>query len=106
MTTGDWGTLILVHADTITGQFGSITGISSDNIGWTGLPTEFNTGRLPSTLGVNEYVIEYRDSYGPLAGGAAILFHYHVAGSVPEPASAGLIVAGGLLLRALGRRKT
>jgi len=105
VATGDWGTLVLVHADTITGTFDTITGIGSDAIGWTGLPVEFNSGRLPSTLGINEYVIEYRDSYGPLAGGAAVLFHYHVAGSVPEPASAGLLAAGAILLRALGQRK-
>jgi hypothetical protein len=35
VATGDWGTLVLVHADTIIGQFNTITGVSSDMIGWT-----------------------------------------------------------------------
>jgi hypothetical protein len=50
-------------------------------------------------------MLEYRTGYGPLSGGDALLLHYRVSGSVPEPASAGLLVAGALLLRALGRRK-
>ena len=103
--TGDWGTLVLVYADTLTGQFDTVTGITSDAIGWTQVGTEINSGRLPSTLGLNEWMLEYRTGYGPLSGGDALLLHYRVAGSVPEPASAGLLVAGALLLRALGRRK-
>ena len=35
----------------------------------------------------------------------ADVLHYKVAGSVPEPVSAGLLIAGAVLLRALGRRK-
>ncbi|MFO1491098.1 MAG: autotransporter-associated beta strand repeat-containing protein [Kiritimatiellia bacterium] len=100
---GDWGTLVLVYADTITGMFDTVTGITSDGIGWTQLATETDSGRLPSSLNVNEWVLEYRTGFGPLAGGDALLLHYHVAGSVPEPASAGLLVAGALLLRALNR---
>ena len=102
--TGDWGTLILVHADTITQKFDTVTGITNDSIGWTQLATETNSGRLPSTLGLNEWVLEYRTGLGPLAGGDALLLHYKVAGTVPEPASAGLMVAGLVLLRALKRK--
>ena len=105
VATGDWGTLVLVYADTITEKFDTVTGITSDGIGWTQLATETDSGRLPSSLNVNEWVLEYRTGYGPLSGGDALLLHYRVAGSVPEPASAGLLVAGALLLRALGRRK-
>ena len=104
VATGDWGTLILVHADTITQKFDTVTGITNDSIGWTQLATETNSGRLPSTLGLNEWVLEYRTGLGPLAGGDALLLHYKVAGTVPEPASAGLMVAGLVLLRALKRK--
>ena len=105
VVTGDWGTLVLVHADTIIGEFNTITGVSSDMIGWTQVATEYDSGRLPSTLGLNEWMLEYRTGYGPLSGGDVLLLHYRVAGSVPEPASAGLLVAGALLLRTHSRRK-
>ena len=105
VVTGDWGTLVLVHADTIIGEFDAITGVSSDMIGWTQLPTQTNSGRLPSTLGLNEWELEYRTGYGPLSGGDVLLLHYRVSGSVPEPASAGLLIAGALLLRSLSRRR-
>ena len=53
-------------------------------------------------------MIEYRTGAGPgfnfVQAGGAILLHYKVSGSVPEPASAGLLIAGALLLRALRRR--
>ncbi|MFO1523561.1 MAG: hypothetical protein U1F77_17420 [Kiritimatiellia bacterium] len=40
-----------------------------------------------------------------IQAGAAVLFHCKVAGSVPEPASAGPLVAGVVLMRSLVRRK-
>ena len=103
LLTGDWGTLILVHAETITDYFDSITGIGSDQIGWTQLPTEYDSGRTAASLQLNEWVLEYRTGfgYGPLAGGDALLLHYRVAGSVPEPGSAGLLLGGVVLLRAM-----
>ena len=103
---GDWGTFVLVRAETITGQFNTHTGIANDGIGWTSLGV--TTSLIdPANLNPNEYIIEYRTGYGVASGGDAILLHYRVAGSVPEPASAGLLVAGTLLLRALSRgRKT
>ena len=105
--TGDWGTLILAYADTITGTFDNITGIGDDMIGWTG--SVGNVPTNPANMALNTYYIEYRASGVSLTGegiqsGAAILFHYKVSGSVPEPASAGLFVLGGLFLRALARR--
>ncbi len=119
---GDWGTMVLVYAEgTLAGTFNQvggktvIPGIGSDNIGWTQLADIVYTGGGspfdPSTLNLNEWVIEYRDGSGgngfnfTQSPGGAVLLHYRVAGSVPEPASAGLLVAGTLLLRALRRRR-
>ena len=100
--TGDWGTLVLVRAETISGQFDFHTGVGNDGIGWDNLGVTTSVVD-PATLNLNEFIIEYRTGYGVASGGDAILFHYKVAGSVPEPASAGLLVAGTLLLRALSR---
>jgi fibronectin-binding autotransporter adhesin len=102
--TGDWGTLRLVMADAITGTFDSINGIGTDFIGFAADPGSGGTDSFinPATLAMNTYYIEYRTS-GVLSG-AAVLFHYKVAGSVPEPGSAGLLVAGASLIRLLRRR--
>ncbi len=102
--TGDWGTLRLVIADSITGEFDTITGIGPDYIGFSADPGSGGTDTFinPGTLAMNTYYIEYRTS-GVLSG-AAVLFHYKVAGSVPEPGSAGLIIAGASLIRLLRRR--
>ncbi len=107
---GDWGTLILVYAGDITGAFAAsggkttIPGISSDAIGWTQLVDGSITN--PATMPLNTWAIEYRDGTGGFtqAGGDVILLHYKVAGSVPEPGTAGLMIAGGMLLRVLRRR--
>jgi fibronectin-binding autotransporter adhesin len=120
VTVGDWGTMVLVYAEgTLSGTFAQlagktvIPGISNDGIGWTQLTDiEYTGGPTfdPSLLGLNEWVIEYRDGSGgndfnfTQSPGAVVLLHYKVAGSVPEPASAGLLIAGALLLRALRRR--
>ena len=107
--TGDWGTLRLVTADFVNGEFDTVT-VGTDAIGWrlftpgqNGDPAFVSAGDLP----LNTYYVEnigsgYSGS-GIQAGGV-VLFHYKVAGSVPEPASAGLLVAGALLLRALNRK--
>jgi fibronectin-binding autotransporter adhesin len=102
--TGDWGTLRLVMADAITGTFDSINGIGTDFIGFAADPGSGNTDTFinPASLAMNTYYIEYRTS-GVLSG-AAVLFHYKVAGSVPEPGSAGLLIAGASLIRMLRRR--
>lgn len=106
--TGDWGTLRLVVAEgfamngPVAYMFDSITGISSDAIGWSQQGTGTDTFISPESLPLNSYYIEYRTS-GVLSG-AAILFHYKVAGSVPEPGTAGLFGVGFLLLRVLRRR--
>jgi len=60
-----------------------------------------------AALPLNTWHIQYVGSGYSEAGiqaGGAILFHYKVSGSVPEPGSAGLMVAGALLLRALRPR--
>ena len=102
--TGDWGTLRLVMADAITGTFDSINGIGTDAIGFAADPGSGSTDTFfdPASLAMNTYYIEYRTS-GVLSG-AAVLFHYKVAGSVPEPGSAGLLIAGAALIRMLRRR--
>jgi hypothetical protein len=121
VTVGDWGTLVLVYAEgNLSGTFAQlagktlIPGISSDGIGWTQLADrEYIGGPTfdPSNLNLNEWLIEYRDGSGgndfnfTQSPGAVVLLHYKVAGSVPEPASAGLLIAGTLLLRALRRRR-
>ena len=108
VVTGDWGTLQLVVADSFlmngpaAYMFDSITGILSDAIGWTFQGTGTDTFISPASLPINTYYVEYRTS-GVLSG-AAILFHYRVAGSVPEPGTAGLVGVGLLLLRVLRRR--
>jgi fibronectin-binding autotransporter adhesin len=102
--TGDWGTLRLVVADSITGTFDALTGIGTDYLGFAADPGSGGTDSFinPASLAMNTYYIEYRTS-GVLSG-AAVLFHYKVAGSVPEPGSAGLLLGGALLLRAIRRR--
>ena len=84
------------------------TGITTDRIGWDRLPDVFNQNINPASLAVNTYQIEYRTGggYNFLQGvGDAILLHYRVEGSVPEPSSAGLLFGGTLLLRILSRRR-
>ena len=101
--TGDWGTLRLVIADSITGSFDTITGIGTDYIGFVADSGSGSTDTFfdPASLAMNTYYIEYRTS-GVLSG-AAVLFHYKVAGSVPEPGSAGLLLGGVILLRTMRR---
>ena len=109
VVTGDWGTLRLILADNVTGIFSTITGIGNDAIGWhelgsqVGDPTFTTAANLPMNTWHIEYVGSGYSEAGIQAGGA-VLFHYKVAGSVPEPASAGLLIAGALLLRMLRRR--
>jgi fibronectin-binding autotransporter adhesin len=121
VTVGDWGTMVLVYAEgTLSGTFAQlagktvIPGISNDGIGWTQLADREYVGGPafnPATLGMNEWLIEYLDGTSgndfnfTQSPGAVVLLHYKVAGSVPEPASAGLLLAGTLLLRALRRRR-
>jgi fibronectin-binding autotransporter adhesin len=101
--TGDWGTLRLAMADSISGTFDTVTGIGTDFIGFAADPGSGGTDSFinPASLAMNTYYIEYRTS-GVLSG-AAVLFHYKVAGSVPEPGSAGLLLGGVILLRAMRR---
>jgi len=121
VTVGDWGTMVLVYAEgSLSGTFGQsggktvIPGIGNDGIGWMQLADLVYTGGPtfdPSSLAMNQWLIEYRDGSGgndfnfTQSPGAVVLLHYKVAGSVPEPASAGLLVAGTMLLRTLGRRR-
>ena len=50
----------------------------------------------PAQLDPDTWYLEYTANQ--------VLFHYKVSAAIPEPASAGLVLAGGLLLRTLSRR--
>ena len=110
--TGDWGTMVLAYAaGGITGDydFSNVLGITSDRIGWTRVADQTDSYFDPASLALDTYMIEYRTGSGSgfnfVQAGGAILLHYKVSGTVPEPASAGMLIAGALLLRALRRRK-
>ena len=106
-TPTDHGTLVLLEA-------ASISGITPSGLGFTGLtfiaPTS-DSGRSldqytgggwplsgdPGNLPVDTWHLEVTPTQ--------ILFHYHVSAAIPEPASAGLMIAGAILLRTLSRRR-
>ena len=101
------GTLILVDSTGFTGTFENFTGIVSDYIGFNAAP---GSGNVVGILGMstlnpltdipaNTYYLEYETDSGN------ILFHYHLTATIPEPASAGLMVAGLVLMQALRRRR-
>ncbi len=101
------GTLILVDSNGFTGTFENFTGVVSDYLGFSAAP---GSGSVVGTLGmsslnpltdipVNTYYLEYETDSGN------VLFHYRLSATIPEPASAGLMVAGLVLLRALRRRR-
>ena len=87
----------------------AVLGITSDRIGWTRVADQTDSYFDPASLALDTYMIEYRTGSGSgfnfVQAGGAILLHYKVSGTVPEPASAGMLIAGALLLRALRRRK-
>ncbi len=103
------GTLILVDADSFTGTpgFENFTGVLSDYIGFGAAP---GSGSVVGVLGtstlnpltdipVNTYYLEYETDTGN------VLFHYRLSATIPEPASAGLIAMGAVLLRVMRRRR-
>ena len=101
------GTLILVNSTGFSGFFENFTGVLTDYIGFTAAP---GSGTVVGTLGTstlnpltdipaNTYYFEQETDTGN------ILFHYRLTATIPEPASAGLMAAGLVLLRVLGRRR-
>jgi len=101
------GTLILVNSTGFSGFFENFTGVLTDYIGFTAAP---GSGTVVGTLGTstlnpltdipaNTYYFEQETDTGN------ILFHYRLTATIPEPASAGLMAAGLILLRVLGRRR-
>ena len=96
----DWGTLVLVDATggiTNPGNFNFIAPVNDGRpfVEYTGTwPLSGNPQNLPA----NTWYLELTANQ--------VLFHYHVTAAIPEPASAGLLSMGVLLLRALRRRKT
>ena len=100
------GTLILVDAASLSGTFENFTGVYSDYIGFTEAP---GSGSVVGVLGTstlnpltdipaNTYYLEYESDTGN------VLFHYRLTATIPEPASAGLIAMGAILLRVMRRR--
>jgi autotransporter-associated beta strand protein len=92
---GDWGSLILVDAASLAGTFDQFDGIGNDQIGWRLFTPGQNGDPLFTTAGdlpLNSYFIEY--------GAEGVFFHYRVAGAVPEPETALLLLAGLGFLRA------
>ena len=91
----DFGSLTLVDvAGTLTGTFDSITGVTTDLIGWNEFTGAFTGAEF---LPVNSYYFE------ETANG--VIFHYKVEGSVPEPGTVGLLALGLLVLRRVRRLK-
>ncbi|MFO1521967.1 MAG: hypothetical protein U1G05_07975 [Kiritimatiellia bacterium] len=98
-TPSEWGTLVLVNAAGGITNPGNFTFVAPGTDGrafaeYTGTwPLSGNPQNLP----MDTWYLERTSSQ--------ILFHYHVSAAIPEPASAGIMIAGGLLLRALSRRR-
>lgn len=103
------GTLILIDAAPggfNGGVFDGFTGVLSDFIGFTAAPGSgsvvgvqgLSTLNPLTDIPADTYYLEYETDTGN------VLFHYRLSASVPEPASAGLCVAGAVLLRALKRK--
>ena len=86
--TEDYGTIPLVTATSITGTFDTFLGLANDGRGWSQFTGAFTTA---SALDVNTWYLQQT--------GTQALFHYKVAGFVPEPGSFGLMLLGGFLLR-------
>ena len=94
----DWGTLVLVDAAggiTNPSNFAFVAPLAD------GRPFSEFTGTWvsagdPAQLDPDTWYLEYTANQ--------VLFHYKVSAAIPEPASAGLVLAGGLLLRTLSRR--
>ena len=68
-------------------------------IGWSEYTGAWTVGvsSAAATLSTNEYYLEY-DSAG------AITLHYKVEGTVPEPGTLGLLLAGVVFVRTLRKR--
>ncbi len=93
----DWGTLVLVDATggiTNPENFNFIAPLSD------GRPFSEYTGSWP--LSGNPQNLPADTWYLELTANQ-VLFHYHVTASIPEPASAGLLTMGVLILRVLRR---
>ena len=95
----DYGTLVLVEA-----LGGIVNAGNFDFVAPTtdGRPFSEFTGTWvsagdPDQLDINTWYLETTPTQ--------VLFHYKVSAAIPEPASAGIMIAGGLLLRVLSRRR-
>ena len=97
----DWGTLVLVDASIISGQFSDFRGIQTGPMNFVEAAgsRSLDAGIAPEDLPLNTWYIEY-SSGGDYPGD--LLFHYHIS-QVPEPTSLALLALGAVLLRARRR---
>ena len=93
-TATESGSLPLVSATTLTGVFETEPTFLQDNIGWNEFTGAFTTA---DALPTNSYFLEYTAD--------SLILHYKVEGTVPEPGTLGLLVAGVVFLRAARRKQ-
>ena len=96
----DWGTLVLVDAAggiVNPGNFDFIAP-SSGGRSFSEFTGTWVSAGDPAQLDPDTWYVEYTANQ--------VLFHYKVSAAIPEPASAGMLIAGGLLLRVLSRRRS
>ena len=84
---------------TLTDEFDTGPTFLQDNIGWSEYTGAWTVGisNAATTLSKNEYFLEY-----DINGG--ITLHYKVEGTVPEPGTLGMLLAGVILIRGMRQR--
>jgi hypothetical protein len=90
----DYGSVPLVSAASITGSLETFVPLTDDGRGFSQFTGVFTSA---SALDVNTWYLEQT--------GTQLLFHYKVAGFVPEPGTFGLMVLGAGALRYTRRRR-
>jgi hypothetical protein len=96
----DSGSIPLIIATEIQGQFDAFLGVNSDGLGFDPYTGVFSTA---AALPVNTWYLEYADTNSDLLNDT-IFFHYNVSGYVPEPGTMVLSLFGITALRFLRRR--
>jgi fibronectin-binding autotransporter adhesin len=98
-TPTDWGTLVLVDAGGIVDgvNFNFVAPLSDGGRSFAEHTGAWPLSGDPQDLPVDTWYLERT--------GTQVLFHYHVSAAIPEPGTAGLLMAGGLLLRIAARRR-
>ncbi len=95
----DYGTLVLVEAmgGIINPANFDFVAPASDGRPFSEYTGVWVTAGDPDQLPVDTWYLETTSTQ--------VLFHYKVSAAIPEPATAGIMIAGGLLLRTLSRRR-